>query len=283
MRHIRTTLLSFMMICISYPVFAQSDVIKPGEERFSLGLGAVFNSWGTDVRLDNKNLGRGSDVNLKDDLGTDQDAASYYVAAEWRFAPRHRVGISYSQFKLTGTRSLGRDLTIGDEVFPVGATVNSELKLQIIPLTYSYSLSKTEKDELAATVGLHWSKLSFRAQGTTTLGTSSGSFDSSNDTSAKGNLPLPLIGLRYDHHFSQQWSAGLAGGYFKLNFGEDTFNVDGEIISVRAYGEYRFSKHYGVGLAIEAFEVDIGANKSSWQGGIEYKYWGPQLYLKARF
>lgn len=283
MRCIRVTLLSIVMACVSYPVFAQSDVIKPGEERFTFGLGAVLNSFGTDMRVDNSTLGRGSNVNLHDDLGADRDASSFWTSAEWRFAPRHRIGFDYSQFKLSGTRTITRDLTIGDEHYPFGATVSSELKLQIVPIVYSYSLIKTENDELAATVGVHWSRLSFKTQGTATLGTSSGTFDASNDTSAKGDLPLPLIGLRYDHHFSQSWSAGLQGGYFKLNFGTDTLNVEGQILSARTYVEYRFSKHYGFGLAIEGFQVDVEASKSSWQGGIDYRYWGPQLYLKARF
>ena len=283
MRCIRVTLLSIVMTCVSCPVYAQSDVIKPGEERFTVGLGAVLNSFGTDMRVDNSNLGRGSNVNLKDDLGADRDASSFWTSAEWRFAPRHRIGFDYSQFKLSGTRTLTREITIGDERFPAGATVSSELKLQIIPIAYSYSLIKTEKDELAATVGVHWSHMSFKAQGSATLGTSSGTFDTSNDTSAKGDLPLPLIGLRYDHHFSQSWSAGLQGGVFKLNFGEGALNVEGDILSARTYVEYRFSKHYGFGLAIEGFQIDVDASQGSWQGGIDYRYWGPQLYLKARF
>ena len=283
MRHIRATLFSIVMACITFPVFAQSDVIKPGEERFTLGLGAVLNSFGTNVRVDNPILGRGSDVNMRDDLGADQDASSYWASGEWRIASRHRIGFAYSRFKLSGTRTMSREITIGDERYPAGAAVSSELKLQIVPITYSYSFIKTESDELAATFGVHWSRLSFKAQGSATLGTSSGAFDSSNDTSAKGDLPLPLVGLRYDHHFSQQWSVGLQGAYFKLKSGEDTLHVEGETLSARTYVEYRFSRNYGFGLAIEGYQVDVEASKGSWQGGIDYRYWGPQLYLKARF
>jgi len=276
-------LIAAVSSCAALPASGQSDVIKPGEERFTFGLGAVFNSFGTDVRFDNPNLGRGSNVNMKDDLGADQDASSFWASAEWRFAPRHRIGFDFSQFKMTGTRTISREIVIGDERFPAGATVFSELKLQIIPIAYSYSLIKTEKDELAATLGVHWSRVSFRAHGTATLGTSSGTFDTSNDTSAKGDLPLPLIGLRYDHHFSQRWSAGLQGAFFSLKFGQDTFNVEGDILSARTYAEYRFSRNYGLGLAIEAFQIDVEASQGSWQGGMDYRYWGPQIYLKARF
>ena len=280
MRWFRLTLSSFLTACVTFPALAQSDVIKPGEERFTLGLGAVLNSFGTNLRLDNSSQGqRGDNVNLKDDLGSDQDASSFWTSAEWRFASRHRIGFDYSQFKLTGTRTMTREIIIGDERFPAGATVSSELKLQIIPIAYSYSLIKTGKDELAATIGVHWSRLSFKAEGSATLGTSTGTFDASNDTSAKGNLPLPLIGLRYDHHFSQSWSAGLQSAFFPVRFG----NVEGDVWSARTYAEYRFSRHFGLGLAIEGFQIDVEATQGSWQGGIDYRYWGPQLYLKSRF
>jgi hypothetical protein len=269
-------LLAIVMACITFPARAQTDVIKPGEERFTFGLGAVLNSFGTNLRLDNSNQGQtGDNVNLKDDLGVDQNASSFWASAEWRFAPRHRIGINYSRFKLTGTRTLTRDIVIDDETYPAGASLSSELKLQIIPIAYSYSLIKTGNDELAATIGVHWTRVSFRAQGSASLNGS----DANADVTAEADLPLPLIGLRYEHNFSQRWSAGLQGAYFPLKFG----NVDGDVWTARAQVEYRFAKHFGLGLAVEGFGLDLESSQGSWQGSIKYGYWGPQIYLKSRF
>ena len=276
MRRTLIMLIAAVSSCAALPASGQSDVIKPGEERFTFGLGAVLNSFGTKLRLDNSNQGQtGDNVNLKDDLGVDQNASSFWASAEWRFAPRHRIGINYSAFKLTGTRTLTRDIVIDDERYPAGATLSSELKLQIIPIAYSYSLIKTGNDELAATIGVHWSRLSFKAQGSA----SSNGSDANFDVTADADLPLPLIGLRYDHNFSQHWSAGLQGGYFPLKFG----NVDGDLWTARAQVEYRFSKHFGLGLAVEGFQLNVESSQGSWQGEIKYGYWGPQIYLKSRF
>ena len=92
-----------------------------------------------------------------------------------------------------------------------------------------------------------------------------------------------MLGLRYDHHYSRPWSASLQGGYFKLKFGKDATNAEGELRTARADVEYRFSRHFGLGLAVEGFEIDVDASDNTWQGAINYRYWGPQLYLKARF
>jgi len=274
MRRSHGPLLALVLGCATSAAFGQSDVIKPGEERFTIGLGWVFNSFGTNLRIDNQGM-QGSNVNLKDDFGTDKDESSYWASFEWRFAQRHRIGINNSAFKLSGTKVATRQIQIGDEIYPVGATLNSEFKINIIPITYSYSFIKSDQNELAATLGVHWSSIKFKANGSA----SSPVGDANADVTAKVDAPLPLIGLRYDHHFSQRWSAGLHGAVFKLKIGD----VDGEILSARADAEYRFSRHLGLGLAVEGFEIDVDASGSSWQGKIKYGYWGPQLYLKARF
>jgi hypothetical protein len=274
MRRFHGTLLALALGCATSTAFGQSDVIKPGEERFTIGLGWVFNSFGTDLRIDNQSS-RGSNVNLRDDFGTDKDESSYWTSLEWRFAQRHRIGVNVSTFKLNGTRTATRDIQIGDETFPAGATLTSELKIQIIPITYSYSLFKSDQDEFAVTAGVHWSSIKFKASGSVAVAGG----DANADVTADVDAPLPLFGLRYDHHFSQRWSMGLQGAFFKIKIG----NVEGDLWSARADAEYRFSKHFGLGLAVEGFEVDIDSSGSSWQGTINYRYWGPQVYLKARF
>lgn len=278
MRRIGGMLLACLVSCAAIPAFAESDVIRPGEERFTLTVGALLSAFDSNLRIDNASM-QGTPVNLGDDLGADRETAGIRVGAEWRFASRHRVGLNYSRLEVSGARTATRQIQIGDEIFPVGATVSSEMKLTLIPALYSYSFLKTESDELAVTVGLHWSRISFKAQGSPSLGVQ----DPSGDVSAKADVPLPLIGLRWDHHFSQRWSAGMQGGAFSLKFGKDALDIEGDIWSAAVYAEYRFSKHLGIGLTVETLHVNVDASAKRWQGTIEYDHWGPLLYLKARF
>jgi hypothetical protein len=242
-------------------------------------LGAFLPAFETRMKVDNDELGPGDRVDLADDLGVDQDSSGGWFGAEWRFAPRHRLGFTFSRFTLNGERAIERQLQIGDEIYPVGATLSSELKLQIVPITYSYSFLMRERDELALTIGLHWSRLSFNVAGSASFGTR----DLSNETSAKANVPLPLLGLRYDHHFSDRWSAGANAAVFALQFGEGTWAFEGSLWSVRLHGEYRFARNYAVGAALDGFSVKADLSKDNWRGGFDYGYWGPQIYLMARF
>ena len=89
--------------------------------------------------------------------------------------------------------------------------------------------------------------------------------------------------MRYDHHFSERWSAGATLAAFALKFGEDTFDFQGSLVSARLSAEYRFSRHFAAGAALDAFKVNAKANKGDWHGAMDYGYFGPQLYLLSRF
>ncbi len=215
----------------------------------------------------------------KNDLGLDRDQSGALLGFEWRIADRHRLGANWSSFSQNGTRVFEEELTIGDETFPVDAVVKTDWSLDLIPITYSYSFIKNEKNEFAGTFGIHLDRVSLRLRAETSV--SGEVLDLQSDHSA--DLPLPLLGLRYDHHFSDSWSAGVGASYFSIEFGESTLDAKGSLYSVRGYAEYRFQGRYGAGIAIDAFKLDLEAEKNNFSGGYEYDYWGPQLYLIARF
>jgi hypothetical protein len=257
---------------------AGADSLKPGDERFKLVAGLFLPAFSTDVRLDGEGSA-GDDISLGDDLGMDEDQSGALVGFEWRFADRHRLGASWSSFSQNATRVIDREISIGDEVYPIDAEVRTEWSLDLIPITYSYSFMKREKDEFAGTFGIHWDRISLRFRGSSSLSPD----DIDAESSHSADLPLPMFGLRYDHHFSDSWSAGIAASYFSIEFGDSTLDAKGSLYSGRLYAEYRFRGRYGAGLAMDIFKLDVEADKSSLQGEYVYDYWGPQLYLTARF
>ena len=199
-----------VLVCLALTAapaaFAQmDDWVVPGKERFSFKLGAFLPAFSTDVRVDNANLGAGTDVNLRDDLGLERRQSGAYFEGEWRFSPNHRIGIGYSQFSPKGSITAKKDIQIGDEIYPAGANLNSEFKLNLLPITYSYSFIRTEQQELAGTIGLQWQRIQLKVDGSASVGGS----DLDTTVDAKADLPLPLFGLRWDYNLSRNWSAGL--------------------------------------------------------------------------
>jgi hypothetical protein len=257
---------------------ARADSQSAGDERFKFVAGWFLPAFNTDVRIDDTG-GTGDDVDLDDDFGIDRDQSGVLVGFEWRIAERHRLGVTYSSFSQSATREIDREITIGDEVYPVNATIRTSWSLDMIPITYSYSFIKSDSNELAGTFGIHWDSISLGLRGSSSLSDD----DLNADVSSGADLPLPLIGLRYDHNFSNNWSAGVAGSYFTLSFAESELEARGSLYNFRAYTEYRFKGRYGAGLAIDAFKLEVKADKPRLTGEYNYDYWGPQLYLTARF
>lgn len=257
---------------------AVADTLKAGEERFKFVAGWFLPAFSTDMRIDGEG-GAGDEISLGDDLGLDEDQSGALLGFEWRFANRHRLGANWSSFSQNGTRTFDEDIVIGDTTFPFEAIVKTSWSLDLIPITYSYSFIKGEKNEFAGTFGIHLDRFELRVRAETNV--SGDVLDLRSDHSA--DLPLPMLGLRYDHHFSDSWTAGIGLSYFTIEFGEDTLNARGSLYNARANIEYRFRGRYGAGLGIDAFKLDIEADKSSLRGEYVYDYWGPQLYLTARF
>jgi hypothetical protein len=249
--------------------------IKLGEERFQFVGGVFLPAIDTSLRVNNTTLGIGSEVDLKDDLGFDDTQSTFYGAGYWRFAPRHRLGMGYYRFKDDSGFTAQRELQIGDEIFPVGASLFSEFKFEIFPVHYSYSFIKREKMEFSGTVGLHWYRVNFMVRGSASLG----KLDLDHEFSAKANVPMPLLGLAYKYHFTNRWTAGIHAEAFALSIGD----YSGNLVSLSARTEYWFFNHFGAGLALNWFRLDLDIEKDQWRGELEYKYWGPQIYLTARF
>jgi hypothetical protein len=56
---------------------------------------------------------------------------------------------------------------------------------------------------------------------------------------------------------------------------------DGTIINAAAGVNFAATRHFGVGLSYNYFELDIGIKDSNWRGRSESRIDGPYLYLSA--
>jgi hypothetical protein len=129
--------------------------------------------------------------------------------------------------------------------------------------------------EFSGTVGLHWYRINFMVGGSTSLG----NLDLDHEVTAKADIPMPLFGLAFNYHFTNRWTVGLHGEAFALSIGD----YSGSLLNLSARTEYWFFNHFGAGLALNGFRLDLEVDKDKWRGELEYKYWGPQIYIAARF
>jgi hypothetical protein len=252
--------------------------VKGMDERFRIDLGGFFQKFDTTLRLDSE-TGRGTEVNLEDDLGLSSDQVNFRVDAYWRFGRHGRLHLGYTGWNRNADHTIDRDIKIGDTTYHAGASLDSRLKVSLVELYYGYSFWNTGKFELGAQLGLSAMFNKARFEGTGTIsgggGSTSGSF-SSEDRSL--TAPLPAIGVQASYTIIPKLiaSARIRG------LGATIDNVKASSLQWRAYLDYYPWKNVGLGLSYDYLDIKIEKQKSV-TVEFDYKYSGPMAYVSLVF
>src|SRR5687768_16820491 len=99
-----------VMMALAIPTCALAQLPS---DKFRIQAGWFLTSGHAKFRVDGAGTGTEVDSN---DLGVTRRDDTYHLNAEWRFAERHRLAISYFDMKRSGTLALTRDVTIADTV-----------------------------------------------------------------------------------------------------------------------------------------------------------------------
>jgi len=242
-----------------------SDVPEPhqaGRGIATLNLGGIVNQFDTPLKL-NGNTDNGSNLNLEGN-GLKKNLSSFEAGGAWRFLSRHRIDVQYFSAKRSGTQTYNNEITIRDNVYPIGATVSVEAKDNFLLADYRYSFVKTDEVEFAGLLGFNGGQFKFNVSATgNDLLHDTGTLNTSTSTT----VPLPLIGASVDWYINPRWkvSAGVEG--IKANIGD----VDGRAIVAAASTEYIFTRNLGAGVRYMYSDLSVDVTKSSFDGHVTWR------------
>jgi len=253
--------------------------VKGMDERFRLDLGGFFQNFTTTIRVDSEKYGKGTEVNLEDDLGLDSNQANFRADGYWRFGRHGRLDFSYTGWNRTANHVIDRDVTIGDTTYHAGATLDSRLKVSLAELYYGYSFWNTPEFEAGLQIGLSAviNKTSFEGTGTVTGGGGSQGGSFSSETRSL-TAPVPAIGaqLRYTLLPGFLATARIRG------VGATIDNIKASSLQWRAGLDYYPWKNVGFGAAYDYMDISV-EKQSDPTVKLEYKYSGPMVYLSLVF
>jgi hypothetical protein len=253
-------------------VGAQSDQAqeKPWE-RFSLNLGGFVTSLNTDVSIGVRNVG--ISVDAEEALGLDTNMSVFRGDAILRLGDsrRHRLDFGFLDLKRSGTKTLGRDITIGDTVYPLGTTVETEFDLSLFKGAYSYSLVQDAKIDFGLGIGLYVAPIKFRISSTRSGGVEEESV----------TAPLPFLGVRLDYAITPKLFIKQSVDFFYMEYNQ----FKGRLLDAKIGIEYNIWKHFGLGLAYNFFYMDVESEGETidWKGSINFGFSGLMLYGKVMF
>ncbi len=245
------------------------------QERGQISLGTFTNNSEMKIRVDAEG-DQGSVVDWGNTFG-DKDVTRFRIDGLWRINPRHHVRVMYTDYSREASETIDRDIEWQGDTFPASATVRSHLGFTIIEAAYEYAFVSSDKYELVASAGLHYTKMEASLKATIDAGGGGGAVEVGGP--AEVNAPLPVIGARGMWRMGGNFYLDGQVQYFALSF--DDF--DGSILNYRAAVIWQPKKYIGVGVGFDSFNIDVDVEKDRMTGSMDWTYSGPQVFLNVSF
>ncbi len=236
---------------------------------WEFALGGFLMTHDATLRVDSNTLGRGTEIDMENDLGFDKNIETFRFDADWRFLPRHRASFSIYRYSRDASRTLNRTIQFGDRVFVIDTTVASEFDMTVYKASYAYSVIQNAKFDLGLSAGLHL--MDFKTSiAVTGLGVSE---------SAKLLAPLPVLGLRGTWAITPKF-------FLKGNLDVFAISIDdisGRFTDALVALEYDAFEHVGVGIGYNRVYMSIEANGDKFNGEVGAGFGAVLVYGKLFF
>lgn len=259
-----------LLLLMTTPLFAQE--LFP---RFSIIGGTSPSSFETNARIDPETAGLGTTVNFERDLGLEGEKDLQRFAVQWRPFARHELAATYFSAPREGVEQIDREITFGDQTYPVRANVTSELDLDYRSLTYTYWARRTDRDGIGISIGA--AALSFDASVIATAENQSVTLTEEAET----DVPVALVGLQGRVAFTNR-IYGEAGASMLPKVTIEGYTGDALTASARL--EYRPVRWLGIGASYHYFRLDVDVDQTGdLTGALDMTIQGPEAFVRLAF
>lgn len=252
---------------------ADDDYLWPIEQRFNADLGVFLIKNDTSVRVDGSTT-EGTDINLQNEFGFDNQNR-FRVDGYWRFLDRHKLRFLYFGSRASTDRIIDETIVFDNVTYPINSTVHAEFDTDIIELAYEYSFVRRNNFEISGTVGLHNFSI------TTRLNAQASSNGTGVDlsSSAKGEGPLPVIGLRGIWALSDHFYFDAQAQFFSLKFD----NYKGSLQDYKVTFTWQPFRNVGIGIGYNDFKTRLDVTQSDFEGRLDFGYSGALGFIAVAF
>ncbi len=266
-------LLGTLMFIISAAVYAQesdsSDKYHPFlSDTFHIGLGVYRptkkRKIGVDVNLPNDSV--------QDSLDATEDQSTAMVDFRWRYTENWSFQANYWVTSTESRDTLTENFEFGGEVFQAGSFVGSGLDTSIARLFWGRSFFRKPSTDWGVGLGLHWMEIDAFVEGQILAVPGPGT--EFRRESASAVAPLPNLGVWYMYSWSPKWVLITRLDWLDVTIEE----FSGSLLDASVGVNYQMSDHFGVGLALNAFKLDVTVDTGAdGKFELETSQYGPRL------
>lgn len=240
-------------------------------DRFGVQFALMSSSNSTDVRFDADNGTLGTALSAEDDLGLKDKKLLARGDVWWRMKDRHRMRLSnyFVPLDRNGDVVLNRTIQFGNEVYAVNERVNSKLKVNLLAITYTYSIIKNERIEAGLSFG--FDVLGFEAEATVPARLRTEREERSG--------PAPLLGVEVQGRVYGKFYAEARAQTLRVNVAD----VKGSLTTWEVNGLYRLHPNVTLGLGYNSFGFDVDSLNTGDSGRLKLSSRGPMLLARVGF
>lgn len=244
------------------------------KEDYYLTAGLFFPQRDFEFRLDDSASAAGGAIDFVEQFRLDDGGQTEAIEFGWRFSPNWSLRTQH--FDVGGRRSatLLNDVRWGDFTYNTGSTVVAGAGASVTRMFLGRKLRPLSRSEFGVGAGLHLLEIDAFIKGEATR---DGNVAGIRKESARVSGPLPNVGAWYMYSLSRRWAVAARADWLAASVGK----FDGSIINATVGMDYAVSRHLGVGVSYNYFELDVDVDDSNWKGGAATRFDGVYLHVSA--
>ena len=216
-------------------------------------------------------LGRNVSVSIDSDLGYNDPYPSFAGVASLRWK-RHDFWISGAYFDESETAPINTEFVIGDRVFNIGSTVDSDSSVVDVNFRYGYSFFEFEEDgfRLGPTIAIAYMDLKWNLTELTVAGIPTGTQVGYEET-----LPVPTLGANLEVPYGNFLFSSQVGAFYANASGFEAWGLRAE-----AGVTWRPHRHVGIFAGLNLIYADVELRNEEID---DLLFFGPSVGLEFRY
>jgi hypothetical protein len=168
----------------------------------------------------------------------------------WRFTKNWSFQGTYWNINSEAEKILTEDFEYDGITFLDGSFIRSEIDTSITRLFWGRSFFRKPSTDWGVGLGLHVLAIDAVVAGEINV---SGGGTGFHTEKASASAPLPNLGIWYMYSWSPKWVVSTRLDWLEVTFEE----FSGSMYDLSVGVNYQMSDHFGIGLAVNAFRLDV--------------------------
>ena len=268
MKFLNICISAFFLVSVSAGVASAQESGSSGKyhpflsDNFQIGLGVYRPSYKHEIGVDRNTAGSpGASLGEPDTLSTG------LLNFRWRYSKNWSFQGSFWNADSESERTLTEKFEFQGVEFEPGSFIGSGVDTSITRLFWGRSFFRRPSTDWGVGLGLHWLDIDVFVEGEVQP------VAEFRRETASASVPLPNLGIWYMHSWSPKWVVTTRLDWLDVTFDE----YSGSMYDLSVGVNYQMSDHFGIGLALNAFRLDVEVDGTKWKGGLVNEQIGPRL------